>query len=84
LSVVSGGGGVNTNPTNIVYSLSGGGTNLTLSWPSDHTGWTLQSSTNLSSSNNWVNVAGSTTTNSVDVGISSAFKALFYRLVYFP
>src|SRR5262249_3266545 len=34
----------NTTPTNIVMSVSGN--QLTLQWPSDHTGWTLQSQTN--------------------------------------
>src|SRR5262249_50702523 len=33
-------GGVNLSPTNITPSLSG--TTLTLSWPADHTGWSLQ------------------------------------------
>ncbi|MGH8022041.1 MAG: beta strand repeat-containing protein, partial [Limisphaerales bacterium] len=56
----------NPNPTNIVFSASGG--NLTLSWPADHTGWQLQAQTNNLSvglSTNWVNVSGTTGTNQV-------------------
>ena len=33
------------NPTNLTASVSG--TNLTLSWPADHTGWTLMQQTNI-------------------------------------
>jgi hypothetical protein len=74
---------VNTNPTNIVTSVSGG--NLTLSWPTDHTGFTLQSQTNSLSvglATNWVNVAGSTTTNQVVIPINAANGAVFYRLKF--
>jgi hypothetical protein len=74
---------VNTNPTNIVFSASGG--NLTLSWPADHTGWRLQTQTNslaVGLSTNWVTVANSTTTNQVVVPIVPANGSVFYRLIY--
>ncbi|MBC8095012.1 MAG: autotransporter-associated beta strand repeat-containing protein, partial [Akkermansiaceae bacterium] len=74
---------VNTNPTNIITSVSGG--NLTLTWPADHTGWTLQTQTNSLSvglGTNWVNVAGSAATNQVTFPISTANGAVFFRLVY--
>jgi hypothetical protein len=74
---------VNTNPTNIVFSASGG--NLTLSWPTDHTGWTLQSQTNNLSvgiSTNWVNVANSSATNQLIVPINLTNASVFYRLMY--
>lgn len=74
---------VNTNPTNITTSVSGG--NLTLSWPTDHTGWTLQTQTNSLSvglGTNWVNVAGSATTNQITIPISAVNSSVFFRLIY--
>jgi fibronectin-binding autotransporter adhesin len=74
---------VNTTPTNIVSSVSGG--NLTLSWPGSHTGWTLQVQTNSRSvglNTNWYNVAGSALTNQVTVPVNPANPTVFFRLVY--
>jgi hypothetical protein len=74
---------VNTNATNITASVSGG--NLTMSWPTDHTGWRLQAQTNSLNTGlgtNWANVAGSATTNQVVVPIVTTNGAVFYRLVY--
>ena len=66
-----------------MFSLNttGGTTNLALTWPQDHTGWTLQSQTNLANTN-WINVSGSTLTNAVSIPINSSVKEMFYRLVY--
>ncbi|MGC3958514.1 MAG: autotransporter-associated beta strand repeat-containing protein [Verrucomicrobiota bacterium] len=72
---------VNPTPTNIVVTAVGGGLNL--SWPQDRTGWTLQVQTNTLAtglSNNWVDVPGSTATNSVTIPVNSANGAVFYRL----
>jgi len=87
ITLVSGGNPpanpVNPNPTNIVYSVSSG--NLTLSWPADHTGWTLQSQTNALSvglTSIWYDVAASTTTNQVIVPLNPTNGSVFYRLVY--
>ncbi len=77
------GGGVNPTPTNIVTSVSGN--QLTLSWPADHTGWTLQAQTNSRSvglSTNWFVVSGSTTTNQMTFPINPANPTVFYRLKY--
>jgi fibronectin-binding autotransporter adhesin len=74
-----------SNPTNIVFSVSGG--NLTLSWPADHTGWYLQSQTNSVSKGlgtNWVDVPGSSTLNSITVPINAANPAIFYRMSLNP
>jgi hypothetical protein len=74
---------VNTDPTNIVATVSGN--QLTLTWPADHTGWRLQVQTNSVStglSGNWVDVAGSTTVNSVTVTLDPAVGTVFYRMVY--
>ena len=76
---------VNTNPTNLVASVSGN--QLTLSWPADHTGWTLQAQTNSLSAGlgtNWVNVPNSTSINHVVVPIVSTNSSVFYRLFYSP
>jgi autotransporter-associated beta strand protein len=72
---------VNTNSTNIVFSVGSG--NLTLSWPQDHIGWTLQAQTNTLSAGlgtNWVDVPGSTATNQVIVPINAANGSVFYRM----
>ncbi|MEY4918130.1 MAG: hypothetical protein RL616_2043, partial [Verrucomicrobiota bacterium] len=77
---------VNTNPTNIITSVSG--TNLTLSWPADRIGWRLlQQTNNLANgvsrnTNDWATVANSSATNKVVIGIDRAKKAGFYRMVY--
>lgn len=75
--------GVNTTPTNIVFSVNGD--ELTLSWPQDHTGWTLQSQTNNLSvgiNTNWGTVSGSTGTNKVVIPINLTNGCVFYRLLY--
>lgn len=74
---------VNTSPTNITTVVSGG--NLTLTWPTDHTGWRLQVQTNSLSvglGTNWFTVANSTTTNSMTIPINAASGSVFYRMVY--
>jgi prepilin-type processing-associated H-X9-DG protein len=75
---------VNSIPTNIVFSVTGGN-QLTLSWPADHTGWRLQSQTNsitVGIRTNWVDVSGSTTTNQVLVPINPTNGSVFYRMIY--
>ena len=73
---------VATNPTNILFSVSGG--QLTLSWPSDHLTWVLQSQTNALSvglSNNWVDVANSGSSTQAVININTnGQKAVFFRL----
>ncbi len=77
---------INTSSTNIVSSFANG--QLTLSWPSDHTGWELQAQTNNLTigllGNNWVDVSGSTATNQVVIPINITNGAVFYRMVYPP
>lgn len=72
---------VNPASTNITATVSGG--TLTLSWPQDHTGWTLQVQTNAPGGGigtNWVDVTGSDSTNAVSVPINSTNGSVFYRL----
>ena len=71
---------VNPNPTNITTSVSGN--ILTLSWPADHQGWTLQQNTNGIASTNWQNVAGSTGTTSTNITIDPTVPSIFYRLKF--
>lgn len=74
---------VNTNPTNIVTSVSG--STLTLSWPADHTGWRLQSQTNdinTGLTGAWTDVPGTAASNTYNAAIDPANGTVFYRLVY--
>jgi autotransporter-associated beta strand protein len=84
IALVSG-GSVNTNRPTITNTPSGGGTTLTLTWPSSHIGWSLQTQTNsltIGISTNWVVVAGSSATNIAVITIDHAAPTVFYRLVY--
>jgi hypothetical protein len=75
---------VNTNPTNITFSVASGN-QLMLSWPADHTGWRLQSQTNapgVGLTRNWFDVRGSANVNQITVPISTTNGSVFYRLVY--
>jgi len=59
--------------------------NLSLSWPEDHTGWRLQMQTNTlftGLSTNWMDVPDSQATNSVLLPLHPQDGAVFYRLVY--
>jgi hypothetical protein len=70
-----------SNPTNILFNVSG--STLNLSWPADHLGWILQSQTNALSTGlntNWTDVAGTSGTTSVSYGINAANPSVFYRL----
>jgi len=71
----------NPNPTNIVASYSNG--QITLSWPADHTGWTLQSnSIALTTPSAWYPVPGSTGTNQFVVTPDPAKHSVFYRMFF--
>jgi len=69
------------NPTNITVNVSG--STLSLSWPTDHLGWILQSQTNSLSaglSNNWSDVAGTSTVTSTNLTINPKTPTAFFRL----
>jgi hypothetical protein len=83
--VVTGFSSVATNPTNIVISVNGG--NLSLSWPEDHLGWTLQAQTNALNAglgSNWVDVPGSSSVTNVVVPIDTHSPTVFYRMSLNP
>lgn len=72
-----------TTPTNITYSVSGG-TNLTLSWPPNYQGWSLQVQSNplnVGLSTNWTTLGYENTTSAV-INIDPGSPAVFYRLFY--
>jgi len=70
-------------PPEISSAFSGG--QLKLTWPQDHSGWSLQVQTNSPGSGlgtNWVNVTGSAQTNQVTLAVDSSNATVFYRLVW--
>lgn len=72
---------VNTTPTNITTTVTGN--TLDLQWPSDRTGWTLQTnSVGVAVANQWYPHPGSTLTNRVIITIDPSKANVFYRLVY--
>lgn len=74
---------VNTNPTNILFSNSGG--QLTLSWPADHIGWQLQSNcVGLTATAAWFTIVGSATTNQMTFTHDASKTNVFYRMLYQP
>ncbi|MGH7952025.1 MAG: beta strand repeat-containing protein [Limisphaerales bacterium] len=71
---------INPNPTNILINVSGN--QLTLSWPSDHIGWLLQSnSVGLINTDAWFTVSGSAGTNHLNLTVDAAKTNVFYRLL---
>ena len=72
---------VASNPTNITSVVSGN--SLTLSWPSDHLGWLLQSQTNsraVGLKTNWFDVAGSDTITNTVITMDKVSPTVFFRL----
>jgi autotransporter-associated beta strand protein len=70
-----------SNPTNIAINFSASAATITVSWPTDHLGWLLQSQTNsFGLGSNWVDVAGSGSVNSINFPINPANPSVFYRL----
>jgi len=58
------------------------GSQVQITWPQDHTGWTLEVQTNSGLGTNWVRVSASQTTNQTVFPIDSAQGGVFFRLVY--
>jgi autotransporter-associated beta strand protein len=77
---------VSTTPTNLSWNVSG--TNLTLSWPSDYTGWRVLMQTNhlangiSSNTNDWGAIANSQQTNQIVLPINPSLPEEFYKLIY--
>ena len=71
---------VDTNPTNITFSVSGGA--LDLQWPSNHTGWYLQTNTSVANAAGWGDWPNANSTNHVTIPIDPALLNLYFRLTY--
>jgi autotransporter-associated beta strand protein len=72
---------VATTPTNI--SIAASGNTLTLSWPPNYLGWSLQSnSVSLSSATNWFTVPNSLINTQYVITVNPARTNVFYRLAY--
>jgi hypothetical protein len=67
------------DPAALGVSAAGGSIHLT--WPADHTGWKLQTTTNLIHPE-WTDVEESTATNAVETIIDPGNNTLFFRIVY--
>ena len=70
-------------PATLTNSVSG--STLTLSWPGDHLGYSLQAQTNSLSSGlgtNWVTLPGSASVTTTNLPIINVNPTVFYRLVY--
>lgn len=68
-------------PTNITATVSG--STLSLSWPTTHLGWILQTQTNTISTGlntNWFDWPGSTSVTQTNIGINPANPTVFFRL----
>jgi hypothetical protein len=71
-----------TNPTNITFSVTGN--SLTMSWPSDHLGWALQTNSVGLSADAWFDYpasTGSRDTTSVTIPVGGSTN-VFFRLKY--
>jgi hypothetical protein len=74
----------NTVSTNLDLSTLNG-TNVFLQWPGDHTGWRIQTQTNLPTvglSTNWATLAGSSLTNQIIVPVDKTNGSVFFRMIY--
>ena len=63
------------------------GSQLQISWPQDHTGWSLQVQTNAPGAGlgkAWVTLPTSVSTNQTSVSVETANGSVFFRLIYQP
>ena len=70
-----------TTPTNITHFVSNG--MLVLNWPSNYTGWLLQSQTNALTQGlgtNWATIFSSSNSSSFETPVNTSNPAVFYRL----
>ena len=66
-------------PTNLSFSVNG--LTLSLTWPASHLGWRAQSnSVNVANPNSWFDIPGSELVTNLNLPVSPAMPAVFYRL----
>jgi len=79
---------VSAQPVSLVpplFSVGVGAGQIMLTWPQDHTGWSLQEQIdglNTGLGTNWTTIPGSTLTNQILLPINPANPTAFFRLVY--
>ncbi len=79
--VVSAGPSYPATGTNINFTPISGGNTFDLTWPAEYIGWQLQSNAvDVSLTNYWFLVPGSTTTNKVTITIDPSQPNVFYRM----
>ena len=72
---------VNPTPTNLTVTVAGG--TLTLAWPSDHTGWRLETNVvSVADPYSWFTLPGSAFTNQVSIPIDPTGPDVFFRLAF--
>ena len=72
-----------TNRPSLAFAIANGA--LQVSWPADHTGWSLQAQTNppgVGLGTNWATVFNSNSTNQMMLPIVPANGSVFYRMSY--
>ena len=66
-------------PTNLWFSVNG--LTLGLTWPESHLGWPAQSnSVDVANPNSWFDIPGSESVTNLNLPVSPAMPAVFYRL----
>jgi uncharacterized protein with beta-barrel porin domain len=69
------------NPTDISANFAGN--TVELNWPSDHTGWRLETNAvSIADANAWFTLPGSTSTNQVFLNVNPTEGNVFFRLVF--
>jgi autotransporter-associated beta strand protein len=81
-------GPLTTTPPSPVITSSVSGGNLTISWPADHAGWTLQTQTNAlnvglkTNASLWYDIPSTVNTTSYTIPLATTNPTVFYRLRY--
>jgi hypothetical protein len=73
-----------TSSASVAMNVASAAGQLQISWPTDHTGWQLQSQTNNLTSGlgtNWVNVPTSMQTDQMTMVLNMTNGSVFFRLV---
>ena len=71
---------VNPNPTNITVSVSDG--QMTISWPSDHIGWLLQSNgVSITDAGAWVTIPDSGSTTQFTFPVNVSLSNVYFRML---